>query len=169
MVAVDTESTSVPGFRPVKLTPTTTEPLKTTAASTPSLVLSPTISGSTTPDIDEVLLGEQTDKSFAQSTQPSSIHKYWTLPRHVATGSKLQYEDLPQRIVTDQSPPPDANFLYETPTAKYYTLPTKSLEKQTKVVQRAPSKPEGIGPLNEAGIPITTKQVSCPVLFSIES
>ena len=114
-------------------------------------------------------------------------HKYWTLPRNIATATKTQYliedEELgykpevrqsshPQlhqrtterhihrQIITDQSPPPNAKYIYETEDTKYFTLPTEPTEVTTiRKVIPAPPKSEGIGPVDENGIPLALKSV----------
>ena len=189
-------------------------------------------------------------KSSAQSTRSEAhhvanvyevkehpVHKYWTLPRSIATGSgvatfitphlvedevdqfhqhhqqlqqtrikeiaeqKLKPVDesvegksavpngsggsakqIVQHVISEQTPPQGATLLYETDEATFYTVPlgqmlNKSGEQfggeedveistgkitTTTTTYSVPKKKaeNGIGPVNESGVPITTKAVS---------
>ncbi|CAG2165350.1 unnamed protein product [Oppiella nova] len=113
------------------------------------------------------------------------VHKYWTLPRNIATATKTQYliEDenelqkqdtrqsshiqlhhkpqterhIHRQIITDLPPPSSAKYLYETDNTKYFTLPTETETVTTTRKITAPPKSEGIGPVTESGIPIALK------------
>ncbi|XP_015794645.1 sorbin and SH3 domain-containing protein 1 isoform X4 [Tetranychus urticae] len=105
------------------------------------------------------------------------INKYWTLPRQSSSSSATGVGSYPEMhhpsqesflsqsypndpnissVVTDKAPPQNAKFLYETPTAKYYTLPTSQTEVRSIVVP-PPLKYEGIGPVNESGVPVSLR------------
>lgn len=140
------------------------------------------------------------------SPDPSSPQlKYWTLPRNISIGSSKDNREpdfygpssdadalfsvggerrpdpssssFLKRIDSDEPPPPNARFLYETPSAKYFTLPvrtshtsdqmrdTDSTEPQPQRPASAysvpaPSKYPGIGPVTENGIPLALRSVS---------
>ncbi len=143
--------------------------------------LSPTISEAT-PEYNDNQIEHITDIYDPQSPP---IHKYWTLPRNIATATKLQYQKedeqqlqqqhqhkrpttttttahIHRQIISDLPPPSSAKYLYETEDTKYYTLPSDDIEtvtKTRKVVIPAPPKSEGIGPVTESGIPIALKSV----------
>ncbi|RWS09395.1 uncharacterized protein B4U79_04172 [Dinothrombium tinctorium] len=87
------------------------------------------------------------------SPPPSPLQRYWTLPRQVASTSK---DDYVKQVVTDKAPPPEAKFLYETPSTKYYTLPTSVTERSATTIP-APPKFDGIGPVDGSGIPLTLR------------
>lgn len=63
-------------------------------------------------------------------------------------------------IVTDKEPPKDAKLVYENSTTKYYTLPATSVTEKTVINIPAPKKYDGIGPLNESGVPVSLRTVN---------
>ena len=79
------------------------------------------------------------------------------------TANQLKAGTIGQ-IVTDKEPPKDAKFIFESPTTKYYTLPTVSTSEKTTVSISAPKKLEGIGPLNESGVPLSLRTVKLYLL-----
>ncbi|XP_074593207.1 uncharacterized protein LOC141848957 isoform X2 [Brevipalpus obovatus] len=71
--------------------------------------------------------------------------------------SSLAHEGV-QRVITDKAPPANAKFLFESPTTKFYTLPTS--QTSSRILHHhlpPPPKCEGIGPVNEAGVPLTLR------------
>ncbi|RWS30325.1 sorbin and SH3 domain-containing protein 2-like isoform X28, partial [Leptotrombidium deliense] len=149
---VDAKASTLPhGFRPVSFEPSELEPsllaIDTSLANSnpDTSLLSPSSVSETSID---------TSKQVTSRSPQSPITKYWTLPRHA---SKEDYNAAAIRqVVTDKAPPPEAHFLYETPTTKYYTLPTAVTEKTTTAIS-APKKFEGIGPTDESGLPISLR------------
>ena len=180
-------------FRPV---------LVSTTASSAKLVRSTTdtVTASLSPTTSEVTSNDHQLQNISEIYDPNQtvtpVHKYWTLPRNIATATKAQYliEDeeialkdprqsshpqlhshksqglsvstdghIHRQIITELSPPTNAKYLYETENTKYFTLPTESTEKVTTTTRKvipAPPKSEGIGPVDENGIPLALKSVS---------
>jgi hypothetical protein len=176
------EPESLPdSFRPSKLL--TVIPHKQSERLTDAHItsLSPTISEAT-PEFNDNQIENITDIYDPQSPP---IHKYWTLPRNIATATKLKYQiedeqqlqqqhqhkrpttttptaHIHRQIISDLPPPSSAKYLFETEDTKYFTLPSDDIEtvtKTRKVVIPAPPKSEGIGPVTESGIPIALKSV----------
>jgi hypothetical protein len=174
------EPESLPdSFRPSKLL--TVIPHKQSERLTDAHItsLSPTISEAT-PEFNDNQIENITDIYDPQSPP---IHKYWTLPRNIATATKLKYQiedeqqlqqqhqhkrpttttptaHIHRQIISDLPPPSSAKYLFETEDTKYFTLPSDDIEtvtKTRKVVIPAPPKSEGIGPVTESGIPIALK------------
>lgn len=107
-----------------------------------------------------------TAKQSQRVTPPSSPQlKYWTLPRNISIGSKETGGEIVKRIETDQPPPPNAKFEYESPSTKYFTLPVKTSSSSEKPRSAsahsvpAPAKYPGIGPVTENGIPLALRSV----------
>lgn len=162
------------GFYPVKSSGSTStvfpHKTETTIDSHHSIPLSPTVT-EMTPELTK----SQTEFqkfSYDPTVTVAPVHKYWTLPRNIAQATKIQYQiedeqqgKQPQKnyyrqIISDHPPPPNAKFICETEDAKYFSLPAETVESvTTKKVIPAPPKTEGIGPLDESGIPLTLKSV----------
>jgi hypothetical protein len=177
------EPESLPdSFRPSKLsTSSLTVPHKSSERLTDAHItsLSPTLSEET-PEFNDNQIENITDIYDPQSPP---IHKYWTLPRNIATATKLQYQKedeqqlqqqhqhkrpttttptahIHRQIISDLPPSSSAKYLFETEDTKYFILPSDDIETETKtrkVVIPAPPKSEGIGPVTESGIPIALK------------
>lgn len=176
------EASALPrGFRPVRLNslplPATNLPLGASASN-----LDGPLSPSTMSEASVATGGAaQRRPSGLGSSPPASpgALKYWTLPRHISVGSKADRDSdsdhrrrgeltAIKQIETDEPPPPNARFLYETETAKYFTVPVSTLERTKSTVSvPAAKKYDGIGPVNESGVPLALRTVSklCPVKF----
>ncbi|XP_054167064.1 uncharacterized protein LOC128964485 isoform X6 [Oppia nitens] len=193
----DRDSIANSSFRPLKATTpgSATTGAKYTVESHFTLTSqSPTTSELTTDEHHVEHLAELYDPN--QTVTP--VHKYWTLPRSIATATKTQYiiEDQQElqkqdpiirqsshiqlshshkplkeqqqhihhrHVITDQPPPPGAKYLYETEDTKYFTLPNTTVSETVtttttnRKVIPAPPKTEGIGPVDESGLPLTLK------------
>jgi len=163
-------------FRPLKVSTSSTIHHKTSEKVSDSHIIT-----SLSPTTSEVTsnLNDNQIESITNIYDPQSppIHKYWTLPRNIATATKLQYQiedeqehkqpastttHIHRQIISDLPPPSNAKFICETEDAKYYTLPSDSIETVTTTTRKvipAPPKSEGIGPVTESGIPIALKSV----------
>lgn len=172
------------GFRPVKIHTASGEVGETSVPGTSEGGTTTTTGGDTyiTPSSpSEISLPDGGDGKMRVETPTSADRKYWTLPRQqhhhhqhrgddtsgVGASMKGEDEDLPpslggegvQQVITDKEPPPNAKFLFESPTTKYYTLPTSHSESRT-VTLPPPPKYDGIGPVNETGVPLSLRTVS---------
>ena len=178
------------GFRPplVSASSTSIKTVRSTERAPTSL--SPTTSEVTPNDHQLQNIGEIYDPN--QTITP--VHKYWTLPRNIATATKTQYliEDeqvvhqppshshmhhhhhhqhnhppqtpsserhIHRQVVTDLSPPPNAKYIEETDDTKYFIVPESGEVTTTRKVVSAPPKSDGIGPVDENGIPLALKSV----------
>ena len=116
----------------------------------------------------------------SQNNTQQIAQPFWTLPQqeqqqlqqhlqdHVSRSptptfgqSSLVNADNIQKVITDKEPPSNAEFLYETDAYKFYTVPKKTEKKVvTKIKQQTNIQEiQGIGPLNEAGLPLTLRSV----------
>lgn len=139
----------------------------------------PSEQGETSSDIPSAPAQPPTPPTtLTHATTSKDSTKYWTLPRQSSSSSTAgiagSYHQEPflssssdnypndpniSSIVTDKAPPRNAKFLYETPAAKYYTLPTTQTETRSTIVP-PPPKYDGIGPVNETGVPLGLRSVS---------
>lgn len=158
------------GFRPVKMS-TSSVVHATDDSSMPA-----TLEGGTTAMGGDVSPSSPSDMSLVDTgkcylTPPSpDDRKYWTLPRphHQREMSTKDEEELvskltsegAKQVVTEKAPPSNAKFILESPSTKYYTLPTSHVETVRTTTLPPPPKFEGIGPVSEDGVPLALRTVS---------
>lgn len=158
------------GFRPVKMFSSSAIP-ETAETSVPgtSEGATTTVGGDFSPSSPSDMSLVDAGKCYLTTPPTPEDRKYWTLPRaHLQKEmttkdeeelvSKLTREGATQ-VITDKEPPSNARLVLESPSTKYYTLPTSHAESRTMSLP-PPPKFEGIGPVNEDGVPLSLRTVS---------
>lgn len=100
--------------------------------------------------------------SLPENEQRAVLQQLSRSPSPVVRPQSVEPEQI-EHVITDRDPPANAQFLYETDSHRFYSVPTGSrINKvtQSTSTSQAAVQAEGIGPVNESGVPVALRTVS---------
>jgi hypothetical protein len=114
------------------------------------------------PDTNKAAANSKPFWSLPEVEQRAVLHQLSRSPSPVIPRPQSVEPEQIEHVITDRDPPSNAQFLYETDSHRFYSVPSGS--RMQKVLQVSTSgqtvRPEGIGPVTENGVPVALRTVS---------
>ena len=98
--------------------------------------------------------------TLPESEQRQVLQQLSRSPSPVVRPQSVEPEQI-EHVITNRNPPANAQFLYETDSHRFYSVPSGThVQRMTQTTSGSQTqKTEGIGPVNESGVPVALRTV----------